>query len=296
MTIYQRPVMKIFRLLLVGWPTVGTTATLSADVFEQHTSKYLRQVSESTEGVSEITLSDLHQLQPLSNTETTPMVVIKTSEGQWTKASMTWAFRKSESGLTPILTIERFVTYRDDLSDVTAASDENIMLFSGFAYDFDIGQVVPAKNGGDLVFTADNKQKNIQLLGSAKLWGVDGSQIPQTEDDEPPSPTDHAGVLPTDFAGVWNISIDGRWAGRMRLKIQNGRIMTGTFTSEETKSTYEVTGRVASPPQHAKLTIQLDNAEQDLETYMWTKDKSAMAGVSSLAGQTFGFYATREKE
>ncbi|MDB4680253.1 hypothetical protein OAE80_04640, partial [Planctomycetaceae bacterium] len=175
MPTHQRPSMKLIRLLLMGCLIVCTTSILSADVFEQHTSQYLRQVAETSKGVTEITLSDLHQLQPLSNTETTPMVVIKTSEGQWTKAAMTWAFRKTETGLTPILTIERFVTYRDDLSDVTAASDENIMLFSGFAYDFDIGQVVPAKDGGDLVFTAENKQKSIQLLGNAKLWGVDGS-------------------------------------------------------------------------------------------------------------------------
>jgi len=292
----QRPVMKIVCLLLMGFLTAGMSSSAMADVFDQHTSQHLRQVAEKSDGLKFITLSDLHQLQPLAKTETTPMVVIKTGESQWTKAAMTWAFRKTEAGLIPILTIERFVTYRDDLSNVSAASDDNIMLFAGFAYDFDIGQVVPVDQGGDLAFTVDDKQKSIQLLGEAKLWGVNGSQLPETDEGETLSPTDHAGVLPTDFSGRWKISIDGRWAGVMQLKIQNGRILTGTFTSEETKSTYEVSGRVASPPQHAKLTIQLDNAEQDLETYLWTKDKSAMAGISSLAGQTFGFYATREKE
>lgn len=270
-----------------------SSPVLMADVFEQHTSQYLRQVAEASEGQTSMTLSDLHQLQPLSNTETTPVVVLKTNEGQWTKAAMTWAFRKTDNGLIPILTIERFVTYRDDLSDVTAASGSNIMLFSGFSYDFDIGQVVPEDQGGDLTFTADDKTKSITLLEGAKVWGINGSQLPQTE-EKTASPSDHSGVIPTDFAGVWKISIDGRWAGTLRLKIEKGRILAGTFTSEETQSTYEVFGRVASPPQHAKLTIQLDNAQQDLETYLWTKDKSAMAGVSSLAGQTFGFYATRE--
>ena len=270
-----------------------SSPVLMADVFEQHTSQYLRQVAEASEGQTSMTLSDLHQLQPLSNTETTPVVVLKTNEGQWTKAAMTWAFRKTDNGLIPILTIERFVTYRDDLSDVTAASGSNIMLFSGFSYDFDIGQVVPEDQGGDLTFTADDKKKSITMLEGAKVWGINGSQLPQTE-EKTASPSDHSGVIPTDFAGVWKISIDGRWAGTLRLKIEKGRILAGTFTSEETQSTYEVFGRVASPPQHAKLTIQLDNAQQDLETYLWTKDKSAMAGVSSLAGQTFGFYATRE--
>ncbi|MBD3676107.1 MAG: hypothetical protein HUJ26_21570 [Planctomycetaceae bacterium] len=281
-------------LLMVAVFNIGGSASI-ADVFEQHTSQYLRRVADSADGRKSMTLSELHQLQPLSNTETTPVVILKTSEGQWTKAAMTWAFRKTDNGLIPILTIERFVTYRDDLSDVTAASGSNIMLFSGFSYDFDIGQVVPADQGGDLTFTADDKTKSISLLEGATVWGMDGSQLPEMESKNA-SPTDHSGVIPTDFAGIWNISIDGRWAGTLRLKIDKGRILAGTFTSNETKSTYEVFGRVASPPQHAKLTIQLDNAQQDLETYLWTKDKSAMAGVSSLAGQTFGFYATRETD
>lgn len=287
--------MSRYQCLLMAALLSTCGAELLADVFEQHTSQYLRQVANSSDGKTTMTLSDLHQLQPLSNTETTPVVVLKTSEGQWTKAAMTWAFRKTDNGLIPILTIERFVTYRDDLSDVTAASGSNIMLFSGFSYDFDIGQVVPEDHGGDLTFTADEKTKFIALLAGSKLWGINGSQLPESAETTS-SPTDHSGVIPTDFAGVWKISIDGRWAGTLRLKIDKGRILAGTFTSDETKSTYEVFGRVASPPQHAKLTIQLDNAQQDLETYLWTKDKSAMAGVSSLAGQTFGFYATREPQ
>lgn len=286
--------MQSVRLYFLCSLLILSTTSLQADVFDQHTSQLLRDVAEKTDGKTEIGLSDLHQLQPLSKTETTPAVVIRTSEGQWTKAVMTWAFRKTDTGLIPILTIERFVTYRDDMTDVTVASGENIMLFVGFAYDFEIGQVVPAEQGGDLTFTAE---KSIQLLNGSKLWGLDGSQLATNSDEQGSDPNDHAGVLPTDFAGNWQVSIDGRWAGTLRLKIDSGRLLSGTFTSDETKSTYEVSGRVASPPQHAKLTIQLDNAEQNLDAYLWTKDKSAMAGISSLTGQTFGFYGTRtEKE
>lgn len=268
-------------------------SSLQADVFDRHTSDYLRKVAEASAGRTEIALTDLHKLQPLSRTETTPAAVFQTSEGQWTKATLTLAFRRTEDGLLPILTIERFVTYRNDLSDISNASGTNIMLFAGFAYDFDIGQVVPAEQGGDITFT---ENKSIEALNGTKLWGIDGSQLPEEAEDAAPDPADHAGVLPSDFAGIWKVSIDGRWSGTMHLKLDKGRILGGTFISDETKSTYEIFGRVASPPQHAKLTIQLDNAQQDLDCYLWTKDKSAMAGTSSLAGQVFGFYATREKE
>jgi len=285
--------MRPDRVLLILIPFLLAESSLQADVFDRHTSEYLRKVADKSEGLTEISLTDLHKLQPLSKTETTPVAVFKTSEGNWTKAAVTWAFRRTDDGLLPILTIQRFVTYRNDSSDVAKAAGENVMLFEGFAYDFDIGQVVPAEQGGDIKFTGD---KSLETLNGAKLWGVDGSQLPAEEKTETPDPTDHAGVLPADFAGVWNVSIDGRWSGTMRLKNDKGRMLTGTFISDETKSTYEVFGRVASPPQHARLTIQLENAQQDLDCYLWTKDKSAMAGISSLAGQEFGFYATREKK
>jgi hypothetical protein len=278
-------------LFLVSLHFVGSS--IQADVFDRHTSDYLRKVADDSDGLTEISLTDLHKLQPLSKTETTPVAVFKTSEGNWTKAAVTWAFRRTDDGLLPILTIERFVTYRNDFSDVAKAAGDNIMLFEGFAYDFDIGQVVPAEQGGDIKFTGN---KSIETLNGTKLWGLDGSQLPDEKDGEAPDPTDHAGVLPTDFGGIWKVSIDGRWSGTMRLKIDKGRMLAGTFISDDTKSTYEVFGRVASPPQHARLTIQLENAQQDVECYLWTTDKSAMAGTSSLAGQTFGFYATREKE
>lgn len=276
--------------LLVALVLVGSP--LHADVFDRHTSDDLRNVADASEGLTEISLTDLHKLQPLSKTETTPVAVFRTSEGNWTKAAVTWAFRRTDDGLLPILTIERFVTYRDNAGDVAQAAGDDVMLFAGFAYDFDIGQVVPAEQGGDITFTGD---KSIETLNGTKLWGMDGSQLPE-DDDEAPDPTDHAGVLPADFGGVWKVSIDGRWSGTMRLKNNKGRLLEGTFISDDTKSTYEVFGRVASPPQHAKLTIQLENAQQDLECYLWTTDKSAIAGTSSLAGQTFGFYAMREEE
>ena len=137
--------MRSDRLLLILIPLLFVESPVEADVFDRHTSDYLRKVAEAGEGLSEIALTDLHKLQPLSKTETTPVAVFQTSEGQWTKAAVTWAFRRTEDGLLPILTIERFVAYRNDLSDISNASGTNIMLFAGFAYDFDIGQVVPGR-------------------------------------------------------------------------------------------------------------------------------------------------------
>ena len=225
------------------------------------------------------------------------MVVIKTGESQWTKAAMTWAFRKTEAGLIPILTIERFVTYRDDLSNVSAASDDNIMLFAGFAYDFDIGQVVPVDQGGDLAFTVDDKQKSIQLLGEAKLWGVNGSQLPETDEGETLSPTDHAGVLPTDF--FRSLENFYRWPLGWSHATENPKWTHLDRHPSPPKKPKAHTKSRDELPHHRNMPNSPFNSITPNKTWKpicGQKTKSAMAGISSLAGQTFGFYATREKE
>ena len=279
-----------FALFLICLASLSSIA--AADVFGLHTSSQLRKIASESDGLSEISMDALQDLKPLSRTESTPAAVIKTSEGNWTKARISWGFRKGADKPIPVLLIEEFVTYRDDKSDVTVASGKEVLLFAGFAYDLDIGQVVPADQGGDIMFSAE---KVLRGLDETRIWGIDGNQLPQTA-DEKPAPADREGVLPSDFTGTWQVDTDGRWKGLLRLKSTNAGRITGTFTSDETKSTYEVSGRVASPTHHARLTIQLDNAQQNVDAWLWTKDKSILAGSSSLAGQTFGFYALRSDE
>ena len=71
--------------------------------------------------------------------------------------------------------------------------------------------------------------------------------------------------------------------------------MFGRFISDETQSVYEISGRIAARPHNAKLNIALVNAEQTVDAYLWTKDKSAMAGTITMAERKLGFYATPVK-
>ena len=72
---------------------------------------------------------------------------------------------------------------------------------------------------------------------------------------------------------------------------------TGEFLSDETKSLYQVKGRVLTgQPHRIKLEIEFANATQAFDAFLWTKDKAAMAGTMTMANKTVGFYAVRKGE
>ncbi len=281
--------MRWLLLVLVNLSLLDTRLA-RGDVFDKHTLDVLQAHGEANEPVAALDMAAAKALKPLSKTVTEPTILIRTDEGNWTKAVVSWGFRRGGEGLIPVLLIERYVTYRKDSFSTAVASGKDVMLFTGFHFNFDIGQVVPDGQGGDLTFTSD---KRIEPLDTARLWGLDGSLVAETAPARP-DPGDREGVFPTDFAGAWIVDVDGRWKGLWNIEVaDNGRI-TGTFTSADTQSTYDLSGRVAAPPHHARLTVAFDNAEMRIDAYLWTKDKSALAGHCSLAGQEFGFFAVRQ--
>ena len=73
---------------------------------------------------------------------------------------------------------------------------------------------------------------------------------------------------------------------------ENGKA-TGSFTSDESKNAYEITGQTGSTPHNLKLEVFLANTQLSVDGYLWTKDKSQMAGTVTMTGRKFGFVATR---
>jgi len=263
----------------------------AADVFDRHTSDILQQTAAKAKSLPELTLDAAGQLKTLSPKISSPCLIVRTDEGNWVKVLVGWGFRKGPEKPIPVLVMERFVTYRSDRTNTTTASGKETMLFAGFAFDFDIGQVVPSNYGGDV--TLDEKGV-LKPLGKAEIYVLEGSQLPPME-TETLDPNDHEGVLPRDFSGNWQLNVDGRWKGELELIIDDVGKATGSYRSDDSKSSYEVTGRISGAPHRIRLQLQLDNATQTFDGYLWTSDKSAIAGTSTLAERTFGFYAARVK-
>lgn len=277
------PAALVACLWLLSGPVVR-----GADVFEKHTAQHLQQAADRNEPVKRLSLEEARRLKSLSATISTPALVVRTNDGNWTKALVAWGFRPGDDGeRVPVLLIERFVTYRRDRTDLTTAADQGVMLFAGFTFNFDIGQVVPEGQGGDIRFTKDG---TIEPVADAEMYGLDGSRLRSSETDDL---ADEGNRDADDFTGTWKVSVDGRWDGEWELTAhENGRI-TGTYTSAETKSRYDITGRVARLPRHLRLTVHLANAQQNIDAWLWSEDPSRMTGTATLAGQKFGFLAKR---
>ena len=291
MKLYHSVACFITALIIV----INAPPSFAADLFDQHTEYWLQQVSKSGKPMSSLSQDEANSLKPLSPTLTSPCIVIQTNAGNWSKAMLAWGYRKGNDKPTPVLLFERYVTYDSIRQGRTTAAGKDVMLFAGFQFNFDIGQVVPDGQGGDLKFTPDG---TIEAVGNAKLYVLNGSQLPKPKNNESKTvqPADRKGVLSQDFSGTWDINVDGRWKGEWTILVEaNGR-GTGRYLSYDTRSHYEVRGRKGLLPHNMKFSIQHDNSIQTFDAFLWTKDKSTLAGTSTIAGRTFGFFARRVKK
>lgn len=272
-------------LILSGFGLI-TDVAVGADLFDKHDFSLVKQAASELSPVARISMQDASRLKPLSATISTPCLIVKTSEGNFAKMLVSWGFRKHGEERLPVLLIERFVTYRGDRPDMTAATGKDVLLFAGFEFDFDIGQVVPAKAGGDISFSAESV---LEAVPPAALFTLSKSFV-STE-----GPSTAAGDVSSGqgFAGEWIVNADDRWNGEWSLKVDvEGRIL-GKFVSKESRNTYDITGNVSGLPHQARLEIFLANTQVSVEAYLWSNTQNDMAGVVTVAGRKFGFFARR---
>lgn len=283
------PVLAAMALWLV------TSTAAGIDIFDRHTSYWVKLAAQQNAAVESLSSGQAAELRSLSREIVSPLVVVQTNQGNWAKALLGWGLRKAQPAPVPVLFIERFVTYDRDRGDVTVANGRNVMLFPGFEFDFDIGQVVPRDLGGDVAF---NDDRLLVPLAEARLHPVNGSVVPGADQGGAPDPSDHDGVLPRDFAGTWRVQADGRWAGTWSLSVDEEGNVHGQYLSDDTQSTYPVEGRVSAGgvPHRVALTVKFAAADQSYDLYLWTRDKAAMAGTTTLQEHTFGAYALRVRE
>ena len=283
----------MLRPLTVCVVLFGLSATsFSADVFDRHAAPLVKKLANEGTATKELAMADAAKLKPLAANIGSPCLILKTDGGNYTKALVSWGLKKGKETEkpTPLLLIERYVSYRGERLDLTSAIGKDVMLFPGFGFDFDIGQVVPVGQGADIEFTAEAA---LICATEAKLVVLNGSQLPPAEKSAKHDPNDHEGVVAQDFNGTWKLNADGRWLGDLELKVNEGGRATGSFTSDESKNAYELSGQTGSTPHNLKLEVFLANTQLSVDGYLWTKDKSQMAGTVTMTGRKFGFVATR---
>lgn len=263
------------------------------DVFDRHDAAILKQIVEAGTAQTELTQAQVAKLKPLAKDIESTCLVVETNGGNLAKVLVSWGFRKQRDAAkpTPVLMLDRYVTYEQGRGDSSLANGVNVMIFPGYKFDFDLGQIVPDGFDADIEFTDKGAVKCLDIV---KLHTVNGSQLPASEEAAPVKKQGEI-ISPEDFSGIWNVDGDGRFIGEWDLTVNEEGVASGKFLSAETKSSYPIVGQIGGLPHQIKLQIQFNNAIQVVEAYLWTKDKSKLAGSFSLAGRKFGISGVRQE-
>ena len=246
-----------------------------------------------------LSFRELEALPTILRDERAALVIVKTDQGNLAKILVSAGLRKlkpsqKDGPLVPVLLLERFETIdAGDRRSFTARGKE-VMLFDGFQFDLDAGQVVPEGLGGDIVFsTRAPEDPRLAALGESRLYTLD--KPPPSPESAPGKPSGGRGVQPGDFAGRYFLMANGQWSGPLELNVDDAGVVSGHFRSDRNGSSYPVTGKIAGEiAQKIVFTVQFPRARQDYEGFLWTEGKNAIAGTLSMLDRPYSFIAIRE--
>ena len=221
-----------------------------------------------------------------------------TDGGNLARMLVSVALRKAPGGggePVPVLVLERFDTFEAGRMANRLARGRDLILFDGFRFDLDAGQVVPEGQGGDLQFqAADARNGSLVALGTTRLYALDRlPPAPAATASAAPSPG--RTVVPGDFAGRYRLFANGLWSGVLELKVGAEGEVSGEFRSDLDGTAYPVTGQVAADvPHKVVFRVTLPRVRQDFEGLLWAEGKGAMAGTMTMLDHSYGFFALRE--
>ena len=279
------------------------TATAAADDFERLEGRLLESIADrpEAEARARLSLGDFAALPNVLEGVRSPVLIVRTDRGNPCRLIAAPGFRPSPTdsgGLdvdpSPILILERFATF--DAGGGNApdrlATGAGVLLFDGFRYDLDTGQVVPEGQGGDLVFRVDDAE-------GPRLEPIDGARLFTL--DEPPSFAEHpkgpspGPVAPADYAGRFQLIADGTLSGMLDLAI-DGRDVTGRFRSDDSGRSFEVRGAVVAEPEPSiRFAILFPRTRHEFDGRLFSEGKRAMAGTVVMTDRERAFYAIRDE-
>jgi hypothetical protein len=223
------------------------------------------------------------------------LLVVRTGQGNLARMLVAPALRRPEDGgaPVPILVIERLDTFEAGGASNRIAAGRDVLLFDGFRLDLDVGAIVPDGQGGDVQFLTEGEGgPRLATLARATLYTL--SQPPELPAAAPGRPTPGRAVVPEDFSGRYRLVANGQWTGDLELSADDQGQVQGRFRSDQTGSTYRVRGEVRrEAPNQVRFSIQFPRSSLDLDGWLFTEGKGAIAGVARLLDRPFGFVAIR---
>jgi hypothetical protein len=246
-----------------------------------------------------LTTAQLEALPEVLPRARSAFLIIKTDEGNLAKLLVSTGLRKQSSNaksapIVPVLVLERFETLEANKYSSFKARGKEVVLFGGFSYDLDSGQVVPDGMGGDIVLKSTGENgPQLNGLGETRIYTFDRSVAP------PPvargRPSAGKAVEPNDFTGSYSLIANGQWSGNLEIHVKEGGEVSGRFRSDLNGAVYPVSGKVAADkPQRISFTIQFPRAQQEYDGVLWNEGKNVFAGTLTMLERPYSFVAVRE--
>ncbi len=273
-------------------------ALCKADTFDRYTNPILAKASESSDvkPITKLTMADVAKHNDLFQETGGVLLIVRTSDGNNAKLLAQFARQKQGQQQVPMALLERVTTYKPGQERALQAYAATVHLYDEFRFSLDLGQVVPASMTADLHFVNNADGGYLEPVGSAKLYLVT-KHLPGTEAKKATGRSVLGEAFePGAINGKYQLFDDGRRTATLELAVDAEGNITGGYTSEQSGRKYEVTGKITPTMKH-QLTfrVKFPNSTQDFTGYVFTKDASALAGMTKIQGQEFGFYAVREK-
>jgi hypothetical protein len=273
------------------------TTAVRADAFDLYNNPALGKLVEgkNVKEVKRLTPSDVVDHDRVLPGVTSAFLVVRTNGGRYAKLLVQAGKQRIDAErAVPILSVERFVTFKEGEEQTRLATGANQSLYGGFRFSLDLGQVVPEAVGGDLRFVVDGDKVYTEPVGKAKLYVVtkhEAATQPRKGGKFAMGPRFSADY----FNGTFRLHDDGRRSGKLVLKVDEEKRVSGSYYSDKDGQKYDVAGKVGSPPHAVEFTIKLPRTEQTFRGMLFTGDGKAIAGTSKLAEREAAFYATREE-
>jgi hypothetical protein len=282
--------------IILAVTVVGSSR--AGDAFDLYTNPILAKVPKA-DGAQAVRQVSREQI--IDNDHTLPraagaFVVVKTNDNRWSKLLVQYALHRIAEGKTmPLVSVERFTTFKEGQEQAIQAASQNVNLYPGFRLNLDLGQVVPQDLGGDLRFVVDGDKAYLEALGEAKLYLVT-KPLPEAAPKKGEKVIVGEKFDPKYFNGIFELRDDGRRSGKLTLKVNEEGGVTGTYVSDKDGSTYDVRGHVGAPPHSVEFTVRFPRVEQIFKGWLFTADAKAITGSSRLGEREAGFYAIRVEE
>lgn len=272
----------------------------AGDEFERLEGRALADVPRNPDATAHesLTVEELALLPRVFRDTRASLLVAVTGQGNPARLLVAPAFRSPPPGggePAPILVVERLDTFEAGPATSILTRRSDLVLFDGFRLDLDTGQVVPDGQGGDLQFLggAGPGDQKLVALDGARLYTLKSSPLPDRPG--PGRPSAGRGVAPGDFAGRFRLVANGQWTGALELEVGEGGVLTGRFRSDQTGSSYRVSGQVGGEaPNRIRFAVAFPRSRQEYEGHLFTEGKDAIAGTTTLLERSYGFFAVRE--